>query len=187
MVQLVLNNFMTKNKTSKRYNSVSTNKGFTMVEIIIGSAIISVAILALMLSAQKSIQLSDRALKQAQASTLLEEGAEAVKSIRDNNWDDISSLAIGTNYYLYFNTTTNSWSLSTDDHTPLSSIPTYPIDGTFNRIVTVSSVNRDSNDDIATTGTLDQGTKKITVTVSWKGSQKIVSEDLDFYITDLFN
>jgi len=168
-------------------NSVNSRKGFTLVEVLIGCAIISVTVFALMVSARKTIQLSNRALKQAQANTLLEEGVEAVKSIRDNSWSSISSLASNTNYYLYFNTGSNEWTLSLSTSTPPLSVPTYPIDGTFNRFVVFTPVYRDSNDNISDTGTVDNGTEKVAVTVSWNGSSGPVSKNLVFYLTNLFN
>ncbi len=159
---------------------LKNKKGFSVIEIIIACAIISTSIFALVSSASKGVQLSNQALKQTQATTLLEEGAEAVKSIRDNLWTDISSLTVGTTYYLSFDTTTNKWSLSTTAST---------IDSIFTRTIVISAVNRDSNDDITTSGgTLDARTKKVIINVSWKNSSNtITSKDLSFYMSDIFN
>lgn len=135
-----------------------------------------------MSAATKGIQLSNQALRQTQASFLLEEGAEAVKSIRDASWATISGLTLGTNYYMTFNTGTNTWSLGT---TPLGTI-----DGLFTRTVVLSGVSRDSNDDIVTSGGTydDARTKKVTVSVSWPLSDASTSsKDLSFYISDIFN
>ncbi len=174
-------------KKIKNKNKAFLNRGFTIIEVIIATSIISITVFALMITAQKSIEISNRSLKESQANILLEEGAEAVKSIRDNSWVTISNLTIGSNYYLYFDTTNNVWTLNTSTNTPNGFIPAYPIDSTFSRIVVVSQVNRDTNDDIAATGTLDNGTKKITVTVSWPVPNSIISKSLDFYISDIFN
>lgn len=163
------------------------NNGFSIIEVIIACAIISITVSSLMSATGKSIQVSNQALKQAQATLLIEEGVEAVKSIRDNNWTDISGLTLDTNYYLFFNATTNSWSLSTSSTAPNGSIPTYPIDSVFTREVSVSAVSRDSSQNIASSGTLDTGTKKVTVTVSWNKPGGIVSKSLSFYISDIFN
>ncbi len=159
---------------------LKNKKGFSVIEIIIACAIISTSIFALVSSASKGVQLSNQALKQTQATTLLEEGAEAVKSIRDNLWTDISSLTVGTTYYLSFDTTTNKWSLSTTAST---------IDSIFTRTIVVTAVNRDSNDDITTSGgTLDARTKKVNINVSWNNSSNtMTSKDLSFYMSDIFN
>jgi prepilin-type N-terminal cleavage/methylation domain-containing protein len=87
--------------------------GFTLVEVLIACAILSLCILALMTASSKGIQTSSQALRQTQAGFILEEGAEAVKTIRDASWSNISSLTTGTTYYLSFSTSTNTWSLST--------------------------------------------------------------------------
>ncbi len=159
----------------------SKEKGFTLVEILIGCAIMTTMIFALMASAQKGINLSDKALKQTQANMLLEEGAEAVRSIRDSAWSNISGLTLDTNYYLSYNTSTNVWSLSTT--------PSATLDSTFTRTVVVSQVLRDATtEDIASSGNVDSRTKKITITVSWPTAEgTTISKDLPFYIADIFN
>jgi len=174
-------------RTIIKKNKFHFNQGFTIVEVIVACAIITVTIFALMTTAEKGIELSNRSLSQAQANTLLEEGAEAVISIRNNNWATISDLTLGTPYYLYFNTTTNRWSLDTSKITPNNSMPTYPLNSIFSRTIIISSVNRNSNDDISGTGTLDQGTKKITVSVSWISSSGVISKHLVFYLANIFN
>lgn len=158
----------------------NNNSGFTLVEVLIACAILSLCIIALMTASSKGIQTSSQALRQTQAGFILEEGAEAVKTIRDASWSNISSLTTGTTYYLSFSTSTNTWSLSTT--------PPPTIDSIFTRNVVLSAVNRDSNDDIASSGTLDARTKKVTVTVSWPISDNTTSsKTLDFYISDIFN
>ncbi len=168
-------------------NTIHGNHGFTIVEVIVATAIISVTVFALMITAQKGVELSTRALKQSQANILLEEGAEAVKSIRDNNWTTISDLSLDTDYYLYFDNTNNIWTLNTSSTTPNGFTPVYPIDSTFVRKVIASSVYRDAEDDIASSGTIDTNTKKIAVSVSWVDSKGSISKDLVFYIADIFN
>src|SRR3989344_1744694 len=76
--------------------------GFMMVEVLIVSSIITVSILAAMAVSQKSIFVSRQAFHASQAAFLLEEGAEAVRILRDNAWTNISSLTAGTTYYPTF-------------------------------------------------------------------------------------
>lgn len=103
-----------------------------------------------------------------------------MKSIRDASWTNISGLTLDTNYYLTFNTGTNTWSLGTT--------PTATIDSIFTRAVVVSAVNRDANDDIAVSGTVDTRTKKVTVTTSWALADATTSSKaLAFYMSDIFN
>ncbi len=179
-------NFL-KSISNKNKNKSFLKKGFTIVEVIVASTIISLTVFGLMLTAQKGVELSNRALKQTQANVLIEEGVEAVKSIRDNSWTTIETLTLDTDYYLYFDTTTNLWSLNTSSITPNGSMPTYPIDGIFSRTIAVSSVDRDSNDDIANLGILDPKTKKVTVSLSFPTSTQTINKSLVFYLTDIFN
>src|SRR6266568_1230003 len=91
------------------------NYGFMMVEILVAISIMTVSILAAMEVAQKSINVSRQAFHTTQAAFLLEEGAEAVRIVRDSGWSNISSLTIGTNYYPTFSA--NTWTLSTTPNT----------------------------------------------------------------------
>lgn len=148
-----------------------------MVEILVAVSIITVSILAAMAVAQKSVYVARQALHTNQAALLLEEGAEAVRIVRDDAWTNISSLTVGTNYYPTFSSGT--WTLSATANTV----------GIFTRMVTLSSVNRDSTtQDIVTSGgTLDAGTKLVTVTVSWLEGGTTLTKTLQFYIVDLFS
>jgi type II secretory pathway pseudopilin PulG len=163
---------MLVNKNKKSY-------GFALVEVMISCAILSTVTIALLSYAQKGLELSNLSLRQTQANYLLEEGGEAVKTIRDANWSNISGLTLDTNYYLSYDTSTNVWSLSA---TPSL------VDGIFTRKIVFSAVYRDSNDDIvASGGTLDTGTKKVTVTTSWAGGDGAsTSKTLTFYISNIF-
>lgn len=167
-----------KNIFQKKKKIIHQNKtGFTIIEVLIACVIISVTTLALMSSATKGIELSNKALRQVQADMILEEGVEAVKSIRDTNWTTISNLTLNTNYYLSFSA--NAWTLSTT--------PSLLLDEIFNRIIVLSPVYRDSNDDIASSGTIDTGIKRVGVTVSWPSPSGVSSKNITFYIANIFN
>lgn len=146
-----------------------------MVEILVAASILAVAFIAVMGAAQRSIYLSRQGLHQAQAAFLLEEGGEAVRIFRNSGWSNITALNSGTTYYPTF--AGGTWTLSTTPNTV----------GIFSRKVTVSSVNRDSSDNIATSGTADPGTKLITVTVSWLEGSQTVTKTLLFYLSDIFS
>ena len=161
-------------------NINSNNKsGFTIVEVLVACVIITTMTLVLMSATSKGIELSGRAIRQSQASMLLEEGVEAVKSIRDNDskWTTISSLTLNTNYYLSFSA--NAWTLSTAS-SPL-------VDEIFNRIIVLYPVYRDGNDDIASSGTIDTGIKRVDVTISWPSPSGVSSKNITFYIANIFN
>lgn len=149
--------------------------GFMTLEVLIAVSIITVSILASTAVAQKSIYVSRQALHYTQASFLLEEGGETVRIVRDNAWNNISSLTPGTNYYPTF--TGGTWTLSLTPNTV----------GIFTRKVVITNVSRDNvTKDIASVGTDDPGTKLVTITVSWPEGGTTISKNLSFYIFNIF-
>jgi Tfp pilus assembly protein PilV len=168
------------NRTMKYFSKINklrkdSKAGFLMVEVLIVTSIIAVSVLAFMAVAQKSIYLSRQSLHTAQAVFLLEEGAEATRIVRDNGWVNITALNTSTDYYPTFSST---WTLSSTPNTV----------GIFTRTVNVEAVNRDnSTDDIAEVGTEDDGTRLVTVEVSWLEGGTTVTKTMSFYISDIFS
>jgi len=163
-----------KKNHSKIKNKFRT--GFMVIEVLIAVSIIAVSILAAMAVAQKSVQVSRQSFHATQASFLLEEGAEAVRILRDNAWTNISALSAGTNYYPVFSSGT--WTLSLSPATI----------GIFTRTINLANVNRDnSSKDISVSGSDDPGTKLVTVTVSWLEGGTTVTKTLQFYIMNIFS
>ncbi len=151
------------------------NLGFMTVEVLIAISIMTISILASMAVSQKALQVSRQALHTSQANFLLEEGGEAVRILRDNNWTNISNLVAGTVYYPTFSGGT--WTLSTTANT---------VDR-FTRTVVVASVKRDDNTkDISVSGTDDPNTKLVTVTTIWLEGGTTVTKTLQFYIFNIF-
>ena len=147
-----------------------------MVEVLVAVAIITIAVLSATAVAQKSVAVSRQSTHNLQAAFLLEEGAEAVRVVRDDNWTNISGLTNGTNYFPTFSGGT--WTLSATSNTVDS----------FTRKVVFSAVNRDSvsGDIVSSGGTLDTGTKFVEISVSWTEGTTNLSKSLSFYITNLF-
>ena len=153
------------------------SRGVGLIEAVAGVSIFSIFIFSLMLATQLSQRIVGESVRSAQASFLLEEGADAVKIFRDTSWNSgIGGLAVGTNYFFSYNGTT--W-ISTNNNVY--------IDGIFERKFVLNNVYRDANDDIASSGTLDNGTKKATVNVSWRGRTGTTTKSASFYLTDLFS
>jgi len=160
------------------YNSYrhSMSIGIGLIEAVAGVSIISVFIFSLMLASQLSQKIVGESVRNTQASFLLEEGVDAVKILRDTGWDSgIGNLAAGTDYYFSYNGTT--W---------VSANSNVYMDGIFERKFVLNNVYRNTSDDIAASGTLDSGTKKATVSVSWRGRTGTTTKSASFYLTDLF-
>lgn len=150
-------------------------RGFAIVELLVVSFIISVAFFAITGASQRSLSLSIKSLHMTQSIFLLEEGAEAVKTIRDANWSNITSLTENIPYYFSFSGGT--WTLSQTPSTV----------GSFTRTVQFKRAYRDGSDRISSSGALDGNTYLVEVTVSWPSAGTTVSKNLSFYISNIFN
>ena len=161
--------------------NLEQEKGFGLVEILVASGIITVVAVGVLSASQLSLRLVRNSTLEGSASFLSEEGIEAVRIMRDAGWSaKIAPLISSTTYYPIFNT--GAWTLTT----------TNPglIDGVFSRTVIFDDAyRRNSDDDIvdissSDSKTLDAGTRKVTVRVSWDFPAKQV--ELVTYITNLF-
>lgn len=150
-------------------------KGVGLVEVLVAVFIFTVILSSLILISNLYLLGATDSLKNTQAAYLAEEGIEALKTIRDNSWDNISSIPIDTEKYLSFSTASSSWQIS--DSEDLVSI--------FSRSFIINSVNRDSDGDISLSGTDDPNTKKINITVSWNGKNGVITKNLVTYITNI--
>ena len=163
-----------------RQHSSQLKKGVSLIEVIVGSAIISGVLLSLGLVAEYSIKVTAIGTERLQAGDLVIENMEGLKSIRDMGWTaNIAPLTSGMTYYLAYSTTTNTYSATT-------TVPAL-IDGKFTRTFVLYDVYRDANDRIAPSGTLDPNTKKIFITVTWTSRNKARSETLQTYTSNIFN
>ncbi|MDO8482864.1 MAG: hypothetical protein Q7S86_03540 [bacterium] len=159
------------------HNSKFT-RGVSLVEVIVATALLFLALTGLVTAYNMFVRVGVTTTKTIQAAYLLEEGVEAVASMRDFGWTaNIGNLTSGSNYYLYW--------------TGIRFVATstvIKIDNTFTRYFTLSNVNRDSGDAIVTSGgTTDSGTRKLTVSVSWQTVATTTVRSLSTYITNLFN
>ncbi|MEK7661875.1 MAG: hypothetical protein AAB355_00015 [Patescibacteria group bacterium] len=152
------------------------NCGWSLIEIIVGSAIVTLSIFGVLSVAKSSLEASERALRTAQAGFILSEGAEAVRSMRDSLWQNISLLSTTTVYRLSFSTSTNKFATTTG---------VVSIDGLFDRTFSVRDVARDGNGNIASSGAYDSGTKKIIMNVSWLSRAATTTKSVEFYISNI--
>ncbi len=101
-----------------------------------------------------------------------------VKGLRDASWTgNIASQTNDTPYYLDF--VNSAWALTTT---------LLLIDSKFSRTVTFSAVGRNSSSDIvASGGTSDPNTRKVTVVVSWPLGGITATRSIETYITNIFS
>lgn len=153
------------------------NKGFGLIEIVVGVSIISICLFGLAAISELSLKAMNEALKSTKASFLLEEGMEAVKILRDAGWSpNLASITTGEKKYLNFNGV--GWQSTSSN---------LYVDGVFERSFILENVYRDLNDDITLSGTLDPDIRKITVSVVWYGRKGTTTRQIEGYITNLFD
>jgi prepilin-type N-terminal cleavage/methylation domain-containing protein len=148
--------------------------GFTLIEVVIASAIIVTGVLALSEAYTRYVKFALTQEKNTQAAYLAEEGLEVITHIRDQQWSSIRTLSTSSPRYLAWNST--SWQTTTT--------PQY-IDGIFLRSLTVADVYRDGSDRIASSGSFDPNTKFITVSVSYPQGQTTTTKTLSTYLTNI--
>lgn len=146
-----------------------------LIEIILVVGVISASFFAIAQLGFMSMKASVDRSEKARALALAQESMEAVRTIRDAGWaSNIETLSFGSPYYVA--TSSNQWILTGTNPGPIAN--------TYTRTTVIDSVSRDINDDIvASGGTDDPGTKKVTTTVTWGSPAKTVT--LVTYITNI--
>ncbi len=141
--------------------------------------IFSVVLSALVVTSNMYLSGADDSLKSAKGAYFAEEGIEAIKTIRDASWTNISTLSTSTLYYLSFNISSSTNYLWTTTTIATST------DG-FIRKITLSAVNRDFTGHIVSSGgTTDANTRLIAVSVSWLSKSGTTTKSLSTYITNI--
>jgi hypothetical protein len=160
------------------YNEGMKSRGVTVVELVLGAAVISLFFYSIYSYYISVLRTSNLTTRYIQSAYLLEEGVEAVKSIRNENYTTgIKSLDKTKTYGLLWNGST--WSATT---TPER------IDDIFTRTINLEKAYRDGSSNLAVTGTEDTDTVKITVNVSWGtngGGSKTVTAST--YVQNIFS
>ncbi|MFA6797378.1 MAG: hypothetical protein WCR40_01580 [Candidatus Paceibacterota bacterium] len=154
---------------------LNIKKGVGLVEVLVAVFIFTIILSSLILISNMYLSGAGDNLKLTQAAYLAEEGVEAVKVIRDNNWTNISDINLGQSYYLYFSTTSSTWQATT----------TVIYVDDFIRSFVLEEVKRNADGDISDFGDTDLKTKKLIVFVSWFGKTGETTKSLKTYITDI--
>jgi prepilin-type N-terminal cleavage/methylation domain-containing protein len=157
----------------------SNNRGFSLIEVVVSIAVLGIALLSITQLSQIFLRAERLASQRGEAAFFLQEGAEAVRFLRDRSWHDfIDPIPADTPYFLIFSGGTYA----------LTAAEPALLDGVFRRTITVSDARRDADDDIVSSGgTLTTSTKKISIAVSWRRGQATTTETLEFFIADIFD
>lgn len=168
-------NKIIKEKLNIKKTLAGMQRGIGLVEVLVAVFIFTVILSSLVFISNLYLSGTTDSLRNTQAAYLAEEGVEAIKTIRDNSWDDIISIPTNNKRYLNFSIASSTWQVSTDEE----------MIGIFSRSFVTDVVNRDSNGDISLSGVEDVNTKKIIVTISWNGKKGIITKNLITYITNI--
>lgn len=155
-----------KKNTQQKY---ATDKGFSIIEILIAAAIISSVGIMSILSVQLYLRMSVRNSTNMQAALLFEETSEIILFLRDESWEDnIETLDLDTDYYLDWNGTSHITTTTEIQSNNLT------------RSFSLSEVLRDSDDKISETGNVDPDTLLVNINVSWeeKGEPKSLTSQM---------
>jgi type II secretory pathway pseudopilin PulG len=136
-----------------------TERGVTLVEVILGVAIVSSLLVGIGFSVNTYSETKATLLTRTKAAYLAEEGQEIVRALRDTNWNTIDALTINTTLYLDVTDTTIATT-----NTP------EVIDGDYRRSFIVREVYRNGSDDIVASttvgATVDDGSRLIEMSVA---------------------
>ena len=143
-----------------------------LVELVMAIGIAAIILPALLTGLVASRQGRPQQQQRSQATALLKETVNAVRSIKDNDWN-----AFAINGTFHTEISGNKWALSSDAQT---------VNG-FTQQVVISDVYRDLDGAIASSGgTLDLSTKKAEVSVSWAQPQ-LATISATLYLTRTVN
>jgi prepilin-type N-terminal cleavage/methylation domain-containing protein len=157
---------------------INAKSGFSLVEVIIASSILVSFISAILIGTNLYLKRSDQNKNDVKIGFLLEEGIEALKTMRDESWTNkINPLNEGQDYYLYFYA--GKWTSTTT--------PQYT-DNAYLRSFVLDEAYRDGNNDLSDSGTLDSNTLLATVEVSWFDTkeQATTTKSLSYYLINAF-
>ncbi len=130
--------------------------GQTLVEMIIMMGIFALFLPALTTGLTVLRSSKPQQEQRLSATTLLRETNEAIRNVREAGW---VAFAVNGTYYLVISG--SSWQL-------VACQGSCPTTNGFTRKVDIADVNRDANGNIvATGGSLDPSSKKVTTTISW--------------------
>ena len=160
-------------------NTMSKKRGMSVVEILVGSAVITIGILALIQAFGIYLRYALSNDKSIQAAYVAEEGLEVMGFLRDGTWSaQIHTLSTTTTYHLLWNGGGSAWTTTTT--------PQY-VDGVFLRQILVTDVFRDGGGEmVASGGTYDPDTKMVRVLVKYPENHSTTTVTMTTYLTNMY-
>ncbi|MEX1113088.1 MAG: prepilin-type N-terminal cleavage/methylation domain-containing protein [Patescibacteria group bacterium] len=170
-------------------SSIGTGqRGFTLVEAVVAMTVFVIGVVALVQITLLAKSTSEEGRDTVQAVNYLQEGIEAVRSIRDHDWELVAGPAPGTDYRLHAQPgTAPPWTLTEGSEAI----------GEYTRTVRFEDVHREDSDGSGTltagdricTGSNcgqfdDPDTRRTTVTVTWEQGNRTVTRSLYAYLTN---
>lgn len=155
-------------------------KGMMLVEMLVAVFIFSIILGILVTVNNLYLRGASSNLKSVKATYLAEEGMEALKIIRDTDWNNFQSLDEQSEYYFYFSPGASStWQATTSVF--------YKNIDSINRWFILEQVCRDIGDQIVDCeiGSPDLDIKKATVFVSWEDRGEIITKSMSSYLSNI--
>ena len=151
-------------------------KGFGLVEIIIAATIGMIVLLSVAAYLNFSLKIAAEDINRTEALYLAKSSMEQARSLRDEDWTNINTLARGDKHYFKaYTSDPKKWISATGSN----------VIGRYTAWVVLSDVYRDANHDIVSSaGALDTETLKITSSVSYPTRDGIKQVDLHEYLTN---
>lgn len=127
------------------------NNGQSIVEIIVAVSILIIIASSTVIAVLGSFTTIRLAKEQTQATYFASEGLEAVKSIKNQDWNNMINGDHGVS------SASGKWAFS----------GVFDVSGKYTRTITVSDIYRQNGDIVQSGGTLDRDTKKIVSSIKW--------------------
>ncbi len=144
-------------------------RGDLLIELILAVGLFAVLATTAIATAAGLLGLTRTAREREEAGLYLMEGVEAVKAIRDRDWNNLTETTHGLNW------DGSKWVFEGN----------YDQRDKFRRQVTVKAGLRDGNGNLSGSGTEDPDTKKILITVDWQsGPTRNNQVETEFYLTN---
>lgn len=152
-------------------------KGISIVEIIVAAGIIGISVIGITGAIQIYLKIVYQNTREAQAVMYLDETAEILQYLRDISYSTyFENTQDNQEYTVFWNGT--GYEIATS---------TITLPYQMNRSILFSDVERDSSDQIvASGGTLDVGTKKAAVTITWPYADDTKSITAEVLIHDIY-